>query len=279
MTYSIVALVITLIIIFIIIKKTMTATSNIENFCVFQGRQIETNAKINIPQHIEEIQIGDINALLHINKSDPNIILYLHGNAGNIYDRIHIFDKFKNYSMLMIDYHGYGKTHGKSTENIVKDDALKAFNYLKYVHAYDPSNIIIYGNSLGASIGAWLTSTLVKKDEYVRRLIMQAGFCCYKHIALDTINTLTSFTMSNKMGKMAKPLFSLSFNSEEYVKQIGNKVPILIMHSPNDEIINIKHSKKLRKCNSDADFYKINGTHNNLILDKQFMNYFNDFIG
>ena len=160
----------------------------------------------------------------------------------------------------MFDYQGYGKTPGNPTENGVKEDAKIVYDFLRYDEGYSPDQIIIYGNSLGSSIAAWLVDSLEEKPRY---LVMQSSFSSYRDIVSDILHPILSH------------LCTLSFDSSAYVKSIGNTVPILIIHSPNDHLINIRHSKRLLDVNVNAKFYQITGTHNRPHLDDKFFEYFN----
>lgn len=236
----------------------------IECFCLFQGNPCINSS--TLPKGSKEIDIGDINTIYYKNEDSPYVVLYLHGNAGHIHNRYHLVKRLKKVgSFIMFDYHGYGKTGGSSDEHIVKDDAMEVYKHLR--KSYDSNQIIIYGNSMGSSIAAWLAQELLSKGEYPKALIMQAGFCCFKHIVSDLFHPAIT------------PFLTLSFNSEDYVKNIGNKIPVLIIHSKDDELIDFKHSKKLISQNPHAKFYEIKGDHNNPIYGDKFMDFLKSQLG
>ena len=75
------------------------------------------------PANYTNLSIAGIDCLMH--QSSPQIIMYCHGNSGNIYDRIHTMDAFKRrgYSIIMFDYSGYGKSTGRPSERQLYMDA------------------------------------------------------------------------------------------------------------------------------------------------------------
>ena len=86
----------------------------------------------------------------------PNakVLLYLHGNGSNIGANIGHAYRFHQmgFSVLLPDYRGYGRSEGKPTEANVYQDAATAWNYLVQERQIQPSQIFIYGHSLGGAV-------------------------------------------------------------------------------------------------------------------------------
>lgn len=59
-------------------------------------------------------------------------ILYFHGNAGNLTNRIDNIGFLLHLpaNVLAVDYRGYGKSEGRPTEQGLYDDAQAAYDYL-----------------------------------------------------------------------------------------------------------------------------------------------------
>lgn len=85
---------------------------------------------------------------------NANVLLYLHGNASNIGANIgHAYRFHKmGFSVLLPDYRGYGRSEGKPTELNFYEDAATAWNYLVQERQIQPSQIFIYGHSLGGAV-------------------------------------------------------------------------------------------------------------------------------
>ncbi len=218
------------------------------------------NKDVNITEHtIKTKDDNKINVLYYQNPHTPCTILYAHGNGGNLCNIEHVIDEFGKYcSIVLFDYRGYGKSTGQPTEEGVYDDIHSVWNWL-IDQDVKPDSIVLYGYSLGSSIAAWLASRLADTDQKPRLLVMQAGFSCIKDIAGDLVPQWLTVLMQTR------------FSSTEYVRTIGNKIPIIISHSKHDEIINIRHKDRLVKANPHAQFQEIKGTHNEPRMGRKFL--------
>jgi fermentation-respiration switch protein FrsA (DUF1100 family) len=156
-------------------------------------------------------------------------LLYLHGNGGNMghrLDQIAVFHRL-GLNIFIIDYRGYGASSGKPGEQGTYQDALAAWNYLTQQKHVMPERIVLFGESLGGSIAAWLAARHTP-----------AGLIMY-----------ASFTSVSEMGRALYPMFPASWLTRyRYDTRAAlNRVncPVLIMHSPEDEIIPFSHGKAL----------------------------------
>ena len=79
--------------------------------------------------------------------------LFLHGNAGNVTDRIPHMREIvaAGSSILILDYRGYGKSGGRPTEKGLYIDSETALAYLLGL-GYRPKQIILHGESLGTAV-------------------------------------------------------------------------------------------------------------------------------
>ena len=82
------------------------------------------------------------------------ILVYFHGNAGNLGGRAEKFDVFSknsNYGIFAISYRGYPGSTGKPTEKGLLQDALAATDFLES-KGYSAKDFILYGESLGTGL-------------------------------------------------------------------------------------------------------------------------------
>ena len=102
------------------------------------------------------------------------VLLFCHGNAGNISHRLESINIFHNIglSVLIFDYRGYGKSEGKPSEKGTYRDAEAAWNYLVEEKRKTPDRIILFGRSLGAAIAADIALRKIPQG-----LILKSGFC------------------------------------------------------------------------------------------------------
>ena len=91
----------------------------------------------------------------HQNKNKNNILLiYFHGNAGNIYNRITEASKVYNMGtdVLVVSYRGYAGSGGAPAEKGTYIDGESAYNYAVNDLRYKESKIILYGRSIGTTV-------------------------------------------------------------------------------------------------------------------------------
>ena len=80
-------------------------------------------------------------------------ILFLHGNAGTLENRIHKINHFKdmNINFLIVAWRGFSGNEGQPTEKGLYEDGRSAVEWLK-TKGVKEENIVIYGESLGTGI-------------------------------------------------------------------------------------------------------------------------------
>lgn len=100
-------------------------------------------------------------------------VLFLHGNAGNISHRIDSVAMFHRlgYSTLIFDYRGYGNSGGKPSEQGTYRDAEAAWRYLNDQQHIPSCRIVLFGESLGGAVAAWLAAR-----EKPAALVIASGF-------------------------------------------------------------------------------------------------------
>lgn len=110
------------------------------------------------------------------------VLLYLHGNGGNIGNNLPHAVRFQRlgFSVFLFDYRGYGQSTGAyPTESQVYQDAHAAWNYL-LAEGVDPKRIFIYGHSLGGAIAIDLASRVEK----AAGLIIEGTFTSMRDIVV-----------------------------------------------------------------------------------------------
>ncbi|BAZ66442.1 phospholipase/carboxylesterase [Fischerella sp. NIES-4106] len=132
-------------------------------FIFFPSSTIETTPRfLNLPYEEIwlpiQIQLHQLEYIhgwwLRANQSNGKVLLYLHGNGINIGANITNASRFYQlgFSVLLIDYRGYGNSRGRfPNEKRVYEDAVIAWNYLVHQRRITPSQIFIYGHSLGGA--------------------------------------------------------------------------------------------------------------------------------
>jgi uncharacterized protein len=186
--------------------------------------------------------------------SPRGVLLFCHGNAGNISDRldsIRIFNRL-GLSLFIFDYRGYGKSSGSPSEGGTYRDVEAAWNYLVQNRRKDPQEIVVFGRSLGGPIAAWVSQ--VQKPQ---ALILESTFTSLRSAARDRLP-----------GFFVKLLVPDRYPTLQYLTRIH--CPVLILHSRKDEIIPFRHGEALYAAAGEPkEFVEINGSHNRGFLDSQ----------
>jgi hypothetical protein len=204
-----------------------------------------------------------INAL-HFKVENPKgVILYFHGNAGDLSRWGTITEYFveKNYDVLVMDYRTYGKSTGVLSEKALYSDAQYCYNYLKPF--YKENEITVYGRSLGTGI-----ATFIASKNNPKQLILETPFYSIEDVAKSRFLLFPV----KKLIKYKLPTF----------KYINNtNCSILMIHGTEDKIVPFNSATKLYSYSpkSRTTFIKIEGgSHNNLIDFETFKNQIDRFL-
>ncbi|MDH6098122.1 alpha/beta hydrolase [Anabaenopsis sp. FSS-46] len=164
---------------------------------------------------------------------NPNVLLYLHGNAINVGANVGHARRFNQlgFSVLLIDYRGYGLSGGDfPAEQRVYEDASIAWNYLVNEKQILPSKIFIYGHSLGGAIAI----DLGLKQPQAGGLIVESSFTSIRDM-VDYRNLFWMFPVNL--------ILTQRFESINKVPQL--KIPVLFIHGMADTSVPSFMSQKL----------------------------------
>ena len=213
------------------------------------GPLFATPAELGLPFEDVTIQTEDnikIHGWLIKAPSAGSTLVFFHGNAGNIGDRLEKIELFNRMGLniLIIDYRGYGKSDGHPTESGVYKDAVAAYDYLRKRDDMKEKNIVGYGASLGGAIAIDLAT-----KRALSCLIVDSTFSSAVDIAKRIYPFVPSFLIRTKLDSAAK------------IK--GITIPKLFIHSAEDTGIPIALGRKLYDVASGPkEFIEIRGDHN-----------------
>lgn len=174
-------------------------------------------------------------------------VLFLHGNAGNMSHRLDSLRMFHRlgFDTLIIDYRGYGKSAGKPTEQGTYRDAEAAWNYLTATRNIPAARIVLFGESLGGAVAAWLAS-----HQSPAALVIASGFTSVPDLAADLYPYLP-----------VRWLARFSYDTRAYLQ--AGSAPVFIAHSPDDEIVPFRHGRALYAAATEPKaFLELSGGHN-----------------
>ena len=186
-----------------------------------------------------------------IAERSPRVLLFFHGNAGNISHRLASIRQFRKlgFSVLIIDYRGYGQSDGRTTETGMYRDADAAWRYLTETRGVRPNDVVIFGRSLGGSVAAQLAT-----KQQPLALIVESSFTSVPDIAQELYPWLPASWLSG-----------LSHATRDYVRDVS--CPVLIVHSRDDEIIPFHHGQTIFAAAPEPrTLLALRGTHNDAFL-------------
>jgi pimeloyl-ACP methyl ester carboxylesterase len=211
-----------------------------------------------LPLGVEEIMLETedkikIQSYFLANESSSVVLIYFHGNAGNISTRLATLMKIFNLgvNVLGVGYRGYGRSQGNPSEAGVYIDGKSALNYATHDLGFEIENVLILGRSLGTAVAI---NTAQNRD--IAGLILISPFTN----AIDLARASGFGVISSLAGK--------AFNS---IDKAANIVcPVLIIHGTNDRITPITMAEEIHeKIGTEKVFVRIDGAaHNNIKSSK-----------
>ncbi len=185
------------------------------------------------------------------------MILYCHGNAGNIGDRVHLLPSLRSLGLavLLFDYRGYGESSGRPTVAGTRLDIEAAWDYLIDERGYSPAQIVLWGRSLGGAVAIDQAARASEAGTPLRALIVESSFTSTLDIGAEHFPWLPVRWLGQK----------LDYPSRERIAVVA--APILIAHSPDDGLIPASHGDALLEAAqsgaaSKTAFVQLDGGHN-----------------
>lgn len=175
-------------------------------------------------------------------------VLFSHGNAGNIGNRLESIAIMHalGLNVFVYDYRGFGRSNGSPDEEGTYRDAEAAWEYLVTSEGIPPTSIMLWGRSLGAAIAVELATR--KK---AGALVVESGF--------------TSIAAMAKVVLPYLPADLLVRHRYATIEKIPSvTIPTLFIHSPDDETIPFVQGRELhaRATVASKEFLAISGSHN-----------------
>lgn len=222
------------------------------NAIFFPGRDVLIDpSRFGLPYEDLYLTTSDnvtINAWFMKNPRATSTLIFAHGNAGTMSDRL-LKAKFfydLGLNVLLFDYRGYGKSHGHPTEKGVYLDAQAVYDHLKLRQDIDQGRIIAYGASLGGIVAVDLAC-----HRPINLLIVDSSITSAREAAALFYPYIPSFLMRVKFDSIAK------------VARIDT--PKIFMHSPDDRTIPYAMGRRLFEVALEPkEFIVTSGGHNEI---------------
>lgn len=181
---------------------------------------------------------------------EPSVatILFSHGNAGNIADRLDRVLRLREIgaNFFLYDYRGYGRSTGSPDEEGTYRDGRAAYDYLVATRRVDPSRLVLMGESLGCAISIQLAI-----ERRAAGLVLEAPFASITHMA----NAIYPFL----------PLGFFIRTRYDNVRKIPQlRMPLFVVQGTRDEVIPIAQGKMVFDAAPEPKQYlAIEGAHHN----------------
>ena len=106
------------------------------------------------------------------------VIFYFGGNAEEVSLNMEDFVQNLNANVIMVNYRGFGKSHGSPTEAALKSDSLAIYDAMVKKYGITPDNAIAWGRSIGSSMAGFLAL-----ERGLARLILTCPFDSIESVA------------------------------------------------------------------------------------------------
>jgi len=191
---------IVIVVLFIVLVRYIESTS------IFYPARLLAATPQNIGLPFEDIffQTDDdvkVHGWLIKAPSAKTTLIFFHGNAGNIGDRLGKIDLFHRMGLniFIIDYRGYGKSEGHPSEKGLYSDATAAYDHLVRREDMKDQKIISYGASLGGAVAVDLA---IKRN--IECLVVDSTFSSAADMAKIIYPFIPSFLFNTKLNSIDK---------------------------------------------------------------------------
>ncbi len=155
------------------------------------------------------------------------VIVYFHGNGGNVSYRAARFRTFASagFGVVALSYRGYGGSSGHPSEAGLIADAVAVYTAAN--RRYGADRIVLWGESLGTGVAVALAA-----ERPIKALVLESPFASALEIAAR-----------------AYPIFPVAwlmkdpFRSDQRIGRVA--APVLVMHGDRDAVVPIGSGERL----------------------------------
>ena len=162
------------------------------------------------------------------NLKDFKTLIFFHGNAGSLENRIHKLNHFRdmNINFLIIAWRGFSGNKGNPSEQGLYEDGKSAIDWL-IKKGVSEKNLILYGESLGTGV-----ATHLAQNKNFAGVILETPFTSM----IDAAKKFYPYIP-------VKLLLKDKFENYKKIKNINS--PILIMHGEIDQLVPFSMGNKI----------------------------------
>lgn len=172
----------------------------------------------------------------HVLQADTALplIVYFHGNAGHIGDRMEKINHFikAGFGILALSYRGYGKSAGRPSEQGLYEDARTALQHALDELGLKPEKVILYGESLGTGIATHTAKAMADKGTPVGGLVLEAPYTSVARRSQEMYPFIPA-------GWLVRD----KYHSIDKIAHIH--CPLMIFHGEQDTVIPVHHGRAM----------------------------------
>jgi fermentation-respiration switch protein FrsA (DUF1100 family) len=176
------------------------------------------------------------------------VLLWFHGNAGNISHRLDNLSKLHDalrIPIFIFDYREYGLSEGEISKAGTFSDARGAFRYLVDEKGFQASSVLLFGRSLGTALAV----NIAGQDNCLG-------------VVLESAFTSTDDMMQLYFPFLKPPASAVKYDSLSLIDKINS--PLLFIHGQFDRTIPVSMARRLfEKARAVKEFYEIPGADHN----------------
>ncbi len=186
-------------------------------------------------------------------KAGKPVILYFHGNAGNLANRAPRFASFqkRGYGVVAMAYRGSSGSSGKPSQKAILKDAINVYKALPDLAGNAP--VILYGESLGTGVAILTADSPELKSTPPAAIVLESPYTSLTDVTRLVYPVLT-------------PLLFIIKNKWPSIRHIGNlDIPLLVLHGTDDPLIPIEMGREMFDASpaTDKTFFAVQGAGHN----------------
>lgn len=201
---------------------------------------------------------------LHANEKYSGTIIFFHGNGDNVSTQLPntFWLAGSGYDVYVFDYREYGQSQGKAELDTTISDMELMIDYVTK-QLNEEEKLIVIGHSLGGSMSIHSVAHSAYRDK-IKALVTIEAFSDYHDVTQDILSKswlfwLFQWPLSFTIDNSYRPLDAIAAISP---------IPVLILHSESDEMIDMYHAEKLYEAAREPKSLQlIDSDHSNVFIN------------
>jgi len=155
------------------------------------------------------------------------VVFFFGGNAEEVSHMVWEASSHPDWSFVLMNYRGYGRSEGSPEEEALLQDSLLIYDYAAQRDTMDPERTVVMGRSLGTGVAAYLAS-----QQEISAALLISPYDSMVQVAQDAY----PFLPVNR-------LMRHRFEVLPYARQVD--IPLYAIIALRDEVIAVKRSQAL----------------------------------